>query len=520
MEREGIATVPSVTGDAVDTAAASAPRRLVRRTLKDSAIYMPATIVQGLGGIVVTMVVSKLSTPDSFGNYTMGVNLSMALSMLAGQWMNESLIRLTPEYARQQRKQDMYGTLIYSAVAATIVVGILFGVVLLSLQSLIDSDLYKYLAVAVATFPLMVAFSAVRSWCRSTGRSVAFSALIIWRIVGGILLGLGLFLLFQTGTIGFLWGMVLAWSVVAIGFPILRRSTLWSIMSPRRFSREIVVDALRYSLPMSGIAVSGLALSISDRYLIGGFLSSYQVGIYALGYSIAQRGMELVTQSFFRAMQPIVFRAWSEDGQAATRRLVEQLSRYYALAAIPLATGITVLSREVVVLFSTMEYADGAQVVGVVSAAMICYGYARLYEVSFALSKRTMPLLVVYLVSTALNLVVNIIWIPRYGYIVAAWSTLASYALMAIMLGLWSLRGVRICVFGTWIWKPLAGSAIMALAVVELKRLLGPGIPSLMLEVIVGVVVYAVVVVVVRGVSVGELRAMIRLVNRRLSRIR
>jgi O-antigen/teichoic acid export membrane protein len=500
---------------ATDTGPTS--QRLVRRTLKDSAIYLPATLAQSVGGIVVTMVVSKLSDPASFGNYTMSVNLVMALSMIAGQWMNESLVRLTPQYELQGRKRQLYASLLYGVAVATVVLGVLAWGGLLVLRQWIDVDLFDYLSVAAWTFPLMVAFASVRSWCRATGRSAAFSLLVTWRVVGGILLGLLIYYLWQTGAIGFLWGMVASWSVIVAGFLLKRRSRFLAILAPANVSRSVVIEALRYSLPMQGIAISALLLSISDRYLVGGFLSTYLAGIYALSYSIAQKGMDLVIQSFFRAMPPILYGAWARDGISETRKLVEQLSRYYAIAAVPMATGLTILSREIVVLFSSAEYADGAQIVGIVTAAMVLYGYAHLFEVPFALTKRTMPLLVVYLVSTVFNLAVNVLFIPRYGYVVAAWSTLASYALMMAMLAVWSRREVPMRVFGPWVWKPVFASGVMAAALIGLRQWIGTGIPALALEVAVGVLVYGIVIVAIRGVSSSELRTLSGLARRRLS---
>ena len=495
-------------------------RGLVRRTLKDSALYLPASIAQGLGGIVATMVISKLSDPASFGNYTLGVNLVTALAMIAGQWMNESLIRLVPEYQNMGRKRELYGSLLYSLVAATAASAILTWLVLLLVRPHIEEQLYGYLAVAAGVFPLMVAFAAVRSWCRATGRSIWYSALIVWRVFGGILLGLLIFALWRAESISFLWGMALAWCVVAIIMLVRRSSVLLSILSPRNFSRSVVSEALRYSLPMQGIGISALILSIMDRYLIGGFLNVELVGIYALGYSIAQKGMELVTGSLFRAMQPIVFKAWANDGKSTTRTLIEQLSRYYALVAIPLAVGITILSREVVILFSSVEYAEGAQVIGLVCAAMIFLGYSRMFEVGFALSKRTMPLLAVYLVTTAFNIVVNVLAIPVYGYIAAAWSTLASYVMMMVMLAIWSHRTFPIRVFGIWIWKPVVASALMALVVLELRQLLGGSILAVMLESLIGTVVYFGLIIIIRGVSSSELRTLFKAIRRRIGRTR
>ena len=487
--------------------------RYLWRTLKDSAIILPATIVQGLGGIAVTAIVSKLSSPAEFGNYTLGVALATALAMVAGQWFNESLIRLVPEYEAGHRRRQLYASLLFSVAFSALVLLAVSSFALFGFRARLDERVFAYLALATISFPLLVIFGGIQSWTRATGRSAAYSAISIWRIVGAVALGLVFVLAFDSGAIGFLWGIVLSWAIVAVGFAATQLKLLRGTLLPRNFHRQMMMDALRYSLPLSGIVISELVLSISDRYLVAGFLSSYAVGIYALGYSIAQRGMELVTGTFSRAAQPIIFRAWTEQGREDTRELIERLSRYYSLAIIPLATGITLLAREVVILFSTVEYADGAQVIGIVCAAMVCYGYARILGLPFALTKRTSPLLTMYLVTTLFNIVVNVIWIPKFGYIVAAWSTLASYALMLALTGFWSRRELPLRLFGVWLWKPVAASAGMAFVVSRLGELVGDGILSLLIQVGAGMVTYCVLIVAVRGLTLNEIGSLVRRVR-------
>lgn len=488
----------------------------VRRAIRDSAIYLPATLVQSLGGIAVTAIISKLSTPDHYGNYTLGISLSTALAMIAGQWINESLIRLWPEARRRMELPHLYATLaraggLLSLLVMTAAIGILAW-----WRPGRQEGLYPYLLVSAGTFPLLVAFGAVAAWCRITGRAAWFSAFITWRVLGGVAIGVLLALGMRMGTIGFLWGTAAAWGAVVLGFAWSRKRALLGALLGRSFSMDILREAVRYSLPLTGIAVAGLILSISDRYIIGGLLSTYAVGIYALGYSIAQRGMELVLEPFARAVQPLLFRSWAEQGPAETQRLVERLARYYLLMAIPLAAGLTVISRQVVLVLSTPEYLASASVIGIVSAAMIFYGLARMYEEAFALQKTTLPLFIIYIITSAFNVGVNLAGIPRYGYLVAAWSTLASYILMMFLTGAWAQRVLPLQLFGWWIWKPALASIGMALTVVGLQRGWGTSAWMLIAQVAGGAAAYALLILLFRGVSWQELQELLRAGRARL----
>lgn len=489
-----------------------------RLAMHDSAIYLPATIIQGIGGIAVTAIISKLSTPADYGNYTLGISLATALAMLAGQWLNESVIRFWPEFRRQGALASLYSTLALAGAATTLVLACAALGVIIAVQPRRAEGLYPFLLVASGIFPLAVVFGVINSWNRVSGRAPWFSLFMTWRVLGGLALGVFLALVAGMHTIGFLWGIAGAWAVVVLGFIVRWRRSLRALLRLSSFSVEVLTSALRYSMPLTGIALAGLLLSISDRYLIGGFLNSYSVGIYALAYAVAQRGMELVIQPFSHAFQPISFRVWAERGQEATLEFVSRLSRYFAMGVLPLATGLAVVARPAVRLMSTDAYLEGAQVVGIVAAAMVFYGYARMYEESFALTKNTFPLLVIYLVTTGFNLILNVLGIPRYGYMFAAWSTLASYALMMIITAVWSSRVLPLPLFGWWIWKPLAGSLVMAGVVAGLGSLLGESLWALAVQIVVGIGVYLLVMFLLRAFSMEELSELRNMIRSRAGR--
>ena len=84
--------------------------------------------------------------------------------------------------------------------------------------------------------------------------------------------------------------------------------------SLRRFSRRLGKQMLRFGLPLIGLVLLDLVLSVSDRYLLQIFKDAAQVGIYAAGYRIAETGVFAVVLFLNLAAFPVLIKVFeSED---------------------------------------------------------------------------------------------------------------------------------------------------------------------------------------------------------------
>jgi O-antigen/teichoic acid export membrane protein len=75
-------------------------------------------------------------------------------------------------------------------------------------------------------------------------------------------------------------------------------------------------------------------------------------------------------------------------------------------------------------------------VIPIVVLAYVMQGVFALTSIGIGISKRTGYFPMITLAAAAVNVALNLFWIPRFGILGAAWSTVAGYALMAA-LGYW-----------------------------------------------------------------------------------
>lgn len=261
---------------------------------------------------------------------------------------------------------------------------------------------------------------------------------------------------------------------------------------------------MAYTLPIVGLNLASTVLAISDRYLIEAYLSSYELGIYSVSYAIAEGGIRLVANTFLVAAEPVIFNSWVKNGPETTFNLIERLFRYYFLLATPALVGLSLLRQSVVTLFSTPEYAVGSAVVIYVGIALFLHGYSRIVGTVFDATKRTMIPFVTFVIAGLFNIVLNLILLPRFGYMAAAWTTGASYGLL-LVLNIYAVRRIAgISMVGGYLPRIVAASAGMGAVVLVCLRWLPANAFGLGGTVLAAVVVYGVLVLALDVISPEE----------------
>lgn len=186
--------------------------------------------------------------------------------------------------------------------------------------------------------------------------------------------------------------------------------------------------AFSFNLPLVPHFLSQVILNHSDRIMIQRLCGSSDAGIYSLAYSLAMV-LTMLNTSIQNAMRPWVFqRLKANQGQeiqdtAAGALIVVALCNLTLIAFAP----------EVVAVFSPSSYQGAVALVPPVTMGVFfAFMYNLFVDVEMYYEK-TKSIMAVALICAVLNIVANFIFIGMYGYGAAAYTTLASYALMAIL---------------------------------------------------------------------------------------
>ena len=199
-----------------------------------------------------------------------------------------------------------------------------------------------------------------------------------------------------------------------------------------KFNKEIWKRMINYSFPL---LIAGLAGSINEaldkiilRRMVGEERGLDIVGEYGAGYIIAVL-MSLFIQMFRFAAEPFFFeRAKKENA----RESYAFIMKYFVIAMLVVYLVINLYIKGFQYIVGSLFW-DSMVVVPIVSMAYLLYGVYLNHSIWYKLNDFTRFGVYITLIGAAVTILINVIFIPYYGYMASAWAHVASYLSMIIM---------------------------------------------------------------------------------------
>ena len=245
-------------------------------------------------------------------------------------------------------------------------------------------------------------------------------------VVGQVGLSITLMLLFNDNRyIGKILGVMIPTAAMGIVFYIS-----FIVKGKVFYNRQYWTYALKIGLPMIPHALALILLAQMDRIMIKDMIGDADAGLYIFGYSFATLLM-VFTNAIGQAWLP-----WfNETLFAGERTRIRQIQKKLVLLGCFLSFGFIVAAPEALMLLaiSNDTYWIAKFVVPpIVLGTLAQYFYTNYVNVEIFL-KKTPFIAIGSCLAAGINYVLNAVFIPRYGYISAAYTTLASYLVLMVL---------------------------------------------------------------------------------------
>jgi O-antigen/teichoic acid export membrane protein len=193
------------------------------------------------------------------------------------------------------------------------------------------------------------------------------------------------------------------------------------------FSRDVLREALHFGLPRVPHGLLQQAMFVVDRYAIRIFSTLGEVGLYQMGASFGM-ALKLVLNAFEYAWAPFYFQTMKQPDAKATFRLV---TTYGAAGLILLVAGLAAVGPEIVRYVMPPAFHGAARIVPWIALGVGFHGIYLLTSIGLNITKSTRLYPVATGAAAVTSVVANVLLVPRYGSVGAAWSNAAAYGVMA-----------------------------------------------------------------------------------------
>src|SRR6185295_18738050 len=190
-------------------------------------------------------------------------------------------------------------------------------------------------------------------------------------------------------------------------------------------------EQLTFGLALVPGAMAGFTLDLSDRFFLRHYSNLEQVGLYSLGYRLGEI-IFFIVAAVQLAWPQFVF-ANRKSPQA--KQLYSYATTYYLTGMLFLVLGLSALAPEIVAIMAAPRYAAAAPIVPWIALSGLCEGIRYVLTIGIMFQKRPIIRSMGMGGAALVNVVLNILLIPPYGMMGAAWATLAGFVtLIAIEL--------------------------------------------------------------------------------------
>lgn len=412
---------------------------ILKRLIKSSSIYGMGRFIPKAIGFLLIPVYTRFLTTGDYGIVAVATSISSIFSIIVGMGLRGAVTRHYFDYEDNEKKiKDYMGTvLIYFLIS---------GITIVLILSFFGEPVFDLIFSEVKFMPFIILalwigyFHAARGILLGYYRAKELALRYISFEIGNFLLSIMFIIYFvvtlHQGAIGKIKGSFLGSTILFVVFLFLM-----SKISSFKFSFSRIKKALSFGLPLVPHLLSAWVLASADRILLERMTDLSEVGIYNLGYQIG-RIMNFVVSSINYAWSPLFYDTAKKKKNP--EEIFSRMMTLYTVFISFIAVFLILYSKEIVLLMAAKPYHEAYIVI---PAVVVGYLFHGLYFMSVApifYKKKTYIMPFITGMAAVTNVVLNIIWIPRYGMMGAAYATLIAFGLQFIVSHIYAQRIYRI----------------------------------------------------------------------------
>ncbi len=392
---------------------------------RDVAIQVVVRVLNLALGVVVTALVARALGDAGFGQWSTILVVVQLIAYFTSFGVESVVIRETT--AHPEDEGEWLGALLILRALLSLPAMIVGLVVVLLLQEN-TAMLVAGLVLLVQT-PFNVGASLRVTHQLRVSNWVPMAILTL----NSVLWGAAVIVIFLAG--GGLVALAVSMTVTSVLTATLQAIAAVKIARPSlRPSREATMRLARVGLPvgLSGLLV--LAYARIDQLLVFSIAGSTAAGLYGAEYRIVEQA-HLIPVSAMTTLAPILAASWTANRERSLR-ITWLAAEYLTIASLGGLAVSLFASRPVTILLYGQDFASAAPALPVLAGAFvfICFGYLTGNLVLVAGLQRR--LVTIGLIGLVVNVAGNVVLIPAWGFMGAAWMTLATEAAVVIVTAL------------------------------------------------------------------------------------
>ncbi|MBI2475605.1 flippase [Candidatus Uhrbacteria bacterium] len=460
---------------------------------RNFSIQVASRIMAVLVGLFSIAILTRTLGTNAFGEYTTAITFLQLFGVIVDFGLTLTLVVMISEEGADAERivGNIFGLRMISG-------AILFSIAPIAVLSLPWSDVVKeaVLVGSVAYVLMGGATLLVGVFQRYHAMWRAGLAEILNRLA--LLIFIALFAWFKLGVVWMVAASVIAnavwlFSMIRLARPFLHIQFLHDLKMWR--------NVWGRSWPIAVSVFFNLLYLKGDILFLAYFRNQTEVGIYGVTYRVLDM-LTALPVMFMGILLPIVVNTWSSGNRDEFRAHVARTFDLFMIAAIPIIIGTQQVAKPLMRLIAGPGYDAAGEILKLLIFAVFGVFLGALFgHLVVALNKQK-PMTWGYVSVAVATVVGYYIFIPKFGMWGAAWMTLFSEWMIALItfLVVYKITKVQLRFV-------IAGKAIFASAVMYLFLRFVPSL-SVLVDILFAAILYLAIMLVIKGIKMEDIRAL------------
>lgn len=392
----------------------------LKEVLLHSKNYFTANIATKALALISLPILTAILTPSEYGTYQVFLSYTGILGILLTLNFNGSVARYYYD------KTDDFGQFLStSLLGSLLILGIFICLAVVNIEYVVSivqlpRELVFLLTVFLVTNVFYSTFSHVNI---AQSNSARLSRLNVFKSYLAFLAGLSMVLMMEEEKYrGLVYAEIITGLVVAV-YCFISLSTFFKISL--RLSH--VKYVLGYSVPLIPYILSGVVLGQIDRIMINNYFGANEVGLYSIAFNIGAL-LTMVVAALNTAFTP----KWFELKNSGNKHKVDKLEANIHVIVLFCGAGLVLFSDELFLVLINDAFHVSMHIVPVIVLAYVFESVFKAYGRVIGHTKKMIYMSLIGIFGALINVLLNYVYIPVYGYEAGAITTLVAFIVMLL----------------------------------------------------------------------------------------
>ena len=258
---------------------------------------------------------------------------------------------------------------------------------------------------------------------------------------------------------------------------------------------SIIPNLLKFGIPLVPAGFAMWGLNSMDRLFLVKYSTLTEIGIYSVAYSLGYLVIQIIVNPIWAMFPNYAAELYNNNKIEQLEEIFQQSINAIAFFSFPAIIGLGVVGKPLMSLLTTTEFIVGSGLIPIIAIGYLSLMFASYYEVILGLAYRQYYATISITLACVLNLILNIILIPRYSITGAAIATSSAFVFQLVLSRWIANQYIILKTNRSFILKVIVASTVMGCCVYVIARITEfQGYLGLLIFSAIGIGIYALIV--------------------------